>query len=408
MTSNNLPSVFIRGVGAVTPLDENWNSSYQQLLKGKTAIDQIKRFDTKHFRCTVAAEIPTSILDTLPKHPDVRISLVEKACDEALANASLPENPGKLGIFIGAESGRARFETIVSLAKTSGLEPEFNHHLFFQNAEAFAEQIQFAGVSPAAVASFLAKKYRAQGPNRTISLACSSSAVAITEAVRAVQQGQCDWAICGGVGADVDPLMITGFGQIRALSANGRSCPFDSRRDGFVVGEGSAILILTKEPDEHAIEIAGFGRSLDAFNITAPDPKGLGAERAMRKALEMAQINFVDYIQAHGTSTPLNDEVEALAIQRVFGERTMEIPVSSVKGALGHWIAGAGALGTLCAYSAMTTKQITATAGLTHSDPRCPINVVKDSAISKNLKSTLINSFAFGGANCSIILRQQK
>jgi 3-oxoacyl-[acyl-carrier-protein] synthase II len=252
----------------------------------------------------------------------------------------------------------------------------------------------------------MAREFGALGPAETISLACSSSAVAIAEGTRAIRLGVCDVAICGGVGADVDPLMLVGFGRVGALSARGISCPFDVRRDGFVVGEGAAIAVLASERAAATVEVAGEGRTLDAYHLTAPDPEGNGAARSMNAALRAAGFPKVDYVQAHGTSTPLNDAVEALAIRRVLGKDLDRSYVSSIKGALGHWIAGAGALGFICAVQAVTDGTILPTAGLSEPDENCDLPHVMGRAISGSVEVALCNSFAFGGANCSLVVRR--
>jgi 3-oxoacyl-[acyl-carrier-protein] synthase II len=250
----------------------------------------------------------------------------------------------------------------------------------------------------------LAGELGARGPCETLSLACSSGAAAIAEGVRAIRRGEVDVALCGGVGADVDPLMLAGFGLLGALSARGVSCPFDAHRDGFVVGEGAAMVVLSAERGNARARVAGAGRSLDAWHLTAPDPEGEGAAMAMRTALREAKLEAVDCVQAHGTSTQLNDEVEAQALRRVLGSRLAEAHVSSVKGALGHWIAGAGALGFLCALHAVEQGEVLPTAGLRHPDPRCELPHVLGTALRKQVGSALVNAFAFGGANTSLVV----
>jgi 3-oxoacyl-[acyl-carrier-protein] synthase II len=273
-----------------------------------------------------------------------------------------------------------------------------------------AAGIDASVVSPAAVAQTLAQLYGARGPVRTVSLACASGLAAIAEAARAVRSGACDVALCGGVGADVEPLMLAGFGKLGALSARGVSCPFDVRRDGFVVGEGAAAVVLAAElgpgASAAAVRVLGEGRSLDAYHLTAPDPQGAGAERALRAALQRAGRSAVDYVQAHGTSTPLNDAVEAAALHRVLGDclRSGRALVSAVKGAVGHWVAGAGAIGFLCAAEAVRSGTVLPTAGLEHPDPQCQLPQVLHTAVQRPVRTALCNAFAFGGANCSVVI----
>lgn len=396
--------VFVRGVGAITALGVTWPQSLRALAEGREAVRHVRGFDVANFPSTVAAAI-----DGYEHAGDRRLALARVATREAWSDAGFhldPPLPGRLGIFLGAESGRAPFSTLLGLTRAAGGGNRFDHRQFGAGAAPLAAQFDASIISPAAVTSSLAREYGALGPAVTISLACSSGASAIAEAARAIRLGVCDVAICGGVGADVDPMMLAGFGRIGALTARGLSCPFDIRRDGFAVGEGAAVVILSSEQGAATVELAGEGRSLDAHHLTAPDPEGDGAARAMRAALKMAGADTVDYVQAHGTSTPLNDAVEALALQRVLGRHLERAHVSSVKGALGHWIAGAGALGFLCAHAAVAHGIVLPTANLREPDPACALPHVLDRALQKTVDVALVNAFAFGGANCSLVARR--
>jgi 3-oxoacyl-[acyl-carrier-protein] synthase II len=294
----------------------------------------------------------------------------------------------------------------LALTRAAGGGRTFDHRSFGSAARELASQIDAATVSPAAVASALAKEYGAAGPVQTLSIACASGAAAILEGARAIRLGVCDVALCGGVGADVDPLMLAGFGKLSALSCRGESCPFDIRRDGFVVGEGAAMVVLSANPSGSVAEITGLGRTLDAYHLTQPDPQGDGAARAMQAALSDAQRSGVDYIQAHGTSTRLNDEVEARAIHRVFGEHTPQVYVSSIKGALGHWVAGAGAVGFLCALEAVRSGVLLPTANLHTPDPACALRHIMSRAVQVPITAALCNAFAFGGVNVSLVVEK--
>jgi 3-oxoacyl-(acyl-carrier-protein) synthase len=394
--------VYVRGVGAITALGETWVDSLEPLSQGRSAIAPVLGFDVTDFPCTVAAAI-TAFDST----GDRRLALVKQALAEACQQADIDfaaTEPRRLGIFLGAESGRAPFATVHALTRAAGGGAHFDHALFAAQAGALLAQFDAAMLSPAAVTSALAQQYQAHGPAVTLSLACASGASAIAEAARAIRLGLCDVALCGGVGADIDPLMLAGFGRLGALSAKGVSCPFDVRRDGFVVGEGAAMVVLANQRGQAKVEILGDARSLDAHHLTAPDPKGLGAEQAMRGALKAAGLNAVDYIQAHGTSTALNDEIEARIITKVMGSSIEKTHVSSIKGALGHWIAGAGALGFLGAYTAVAHGLMLPTAGLKNPDPSCPLPHVMHQVLQRKAHTAMVNAFAFGGANCSLIL----
>lgn len=387
--------VWVMGLGAVTPLGETWTQSAAALAAGAIATTPVTRFDVRGFPSTVAATVKDPGSAPAPAE-DRRIPLARAAALEAWAHAGVEVPPDRLGVFVGAEAGRPDFATIVALARAADDPRAFGQ---------LAHRIRASVTSPGAVASMLAAAIAAHGPVETVSLACASSAAAIADAARAVRAGECDVALAGGVGVDVDPLMLASFGALGALSARGVSCPFDVRRDGFVLGEGAAFVVLASERGRALAELAGIGRTMDAYRLTAPDPDGTGAARAMQLALADAQIDDVDYVQAHGTSTPLNDMAEAAALQRVLGARLDRARVASVKGAIGHAIAAAGALGFLCAVEAVARGVLLPTAGLHEPDPQCALPHVVGRAVRAAASTALVNAFAFGGANVSLAVR---
>ena len=394
--------VFVRGVGAYTALGATWPQTAAALATGATAVRPITAFDATGFPCTVAAAIDDVLADE-----DRRLPFARRAAREAWDRAGVRAAPARIGVFLGAESGRGRFSTVLGLARAARTAARtFDHARFGREARGLAERIDAAILSPSGVASRLAGELGARGPVETVSLACASGSAAIVEAARAIRLDQCDVALCGGVGADVDPLMIAGFGLLGILSARGVSCPFDVQRDGFVVGEGAAMLVLAAERGDAGCELAGIGRSLDAHHLTAPDPEGDGAARAMAAALRDADVTAVDYVQAHGTSTPLNDRIEVAAIKRALGAGVARAHVSSSKGALGHWVAGAGALGALYAWEAVTRGIVLPTAGLVTPDPACDVHHVIGRALVKDVDAALASAFAFGGANSCLVLRR--
>jgi 3-oxoacyl-(acyl-carrier-protein) synthase len=398
-----LRRVYVHGVGAITALGKTWPQTLDRLRRGHSAIGPVQGFDVSQFPCTVAAAIGDFLASG-----DRRLALAKQAMQEAWQHAQMASccvDPERMGVFLGAESGRASFAAVHALTRAAGGGSIFDPAQFAQQAGALVAQFDASAVSPAAVTAALAAQYDVCGPAVTLSLACASGASAIAEGGRAIRLGVVDVALCGGVGADVDPLMLAGFGKLGALSAKGVSCPFDVRRDGFVVGEGAAMVVLSSSKHGARAELVGEGRSMDAHHLTAPDPAGLGGEMAMRTALQMAGMPLVDYVQAHGTSTVLNDAIEAQALCRVLGPRTAHAYVGAVKGALGHWIAGAGALGFLCAFAAVHDGILLPTAGLQNPDAACPLQHVMHQALAQEAQVALVNAFAFGGANCSLVLR---
>jgi 3-oxoacyl-(acyl-carrier-protein) synthase len=391
--------VFVRGAGARTPLGRTWAESAAALAAGASAVAPIAGFDATGFPCTVAAAAPGGAGDR-------RLALALPAVREAWDAAGAAALPERIGVFVGAESGRVAFSTLLAIARAAGGGETFDHASFGRGAAALAGLLSPARLSPASVTSAVAGMIGARGPVATISLACASGAAAIAEAARAVRLGACDVALAGGVGADVDVLMLAAFGLLGALSARGVSCPFDARRDGFVLGEGAAMVVLARERGGAVAEIAGSGSSLDAHHLTAPEPTGDGAARAMRAAIRAGGGGPVDYVQAHGTSTMQNDAVEAAAIRRVLGADLDHARVSSVKGALGHAIAGAGAIGFLCALDAVERGTVLPTAGLRDPDRGCELPHVTGSAERREVRAALCNAFAFGGANVSLLVRR--
>lgn len=361
----------------------DWPTTCARLMAGDVAIAPITRFDATRFPCPTAAAID-DFSDVEDRRTPMLLSVLR----------SLPSHAGRIGVFVGAESGRGRFDTLRRLCQAAG--KPFSASSFAHGATPLADRLTPEVLSPAAPAVAVAQAVGATGPVVTVSLACASGLSAVVEAARAITQGECDVAIAGGVGADVDPLMIAGFGKLGALSARGVSRPFDARRDGFVVGEGAALVLLSAQPGP--VRFAGVGRSVDAWHLTMPDPEGKGATVAMRAALDEAGVDELDYVQAHGTSTPLNDAVEAAAL---LGLGCQINRVASVKGALGHWIAGAGALGLLCGLEAVASGRLIPTAGLTQPDSALP-HVLQGE--ERRTQAALVNAFAFGGANASVVL----
>jgi 3-oxoacyl-[acyl-carrier-protein] synthase II len=394
--------VFVRGAGAWTPLGDSWPRSFDALRRGAVASTGIDAFDTSGFPCGVAY----AIAGCRSPGADPRVTLALRAAREAWAAAGVRLAPERVGVFVGAEAGRPSFAQMVSMARAGSDGTHFDRARFLASSAALAGELDPPRLSPAAVAARIAEELGARGPIETVSLACASGAAAILGAARAVALGHCDAAVCGGVGADVDPFALAGFGLLGALSSRGVSRPFDARRDGFVLGEAAGMVVLGAERGELDVELAGAALTLDGYRLTAPEPSGTAAKRAMRLALEEAGLTTVDCVQAHGTSTPLNDAVEAAAVRDVLGSALAGAHVSSVKGAIGHAIAGAGAVGVLCALEAVSRGVILPTAGLEQPDPACELPHVVGRPLEKPVRSALVNALAFGGANCSLVLRR--
>jgi 3-oxoacyl-[acyl-carrier-protein] synthase II len=404
--------VVITGVGAVTPLGVGVEASWQALCQGKSGVATVTAFDASDFRTRVAGEVkgfnPHDFIDRkLVRRGDRFIHFALAATRMALEDSGLridATNGERVGVSVGTAMG--------------GIESiEKNHRLLLEGAR---QQI-----SPFFVPSFLcnmatgqvAIEFGAKGANMCSVTACASGTHAIGDAARVIQSGEVDAMIAGGAEAAIRPLVFAGLEPVKVMTArNGEpekaSRPFDKERDGFVIGEGAGIVIL--EELESALnrgariygEVLGYGFNSDAYHITAPDPDGAGAASCMKMAIDDAGISTsqVDYINAHGTSTVLNDLSETRAIKSVFGERSQKIPISSNKSMIGHMWAGAGAVEAISCLLTINQGIIPPTINYETPDPECDLDYVPNVARRAEVKIALSNSFGFGSTNGSLIL----
>ncbi len=406
------PRIVITGMGVMSPLGHTAEESWQSLLHGRSGIGRITQFDTSGLPVHIAGEVK----DFSPKaHMDFKLArrisrasqLAIAAARMALADAGLPEpvpNPERVGVLIG--TGVGGFEVgdrEVTILRSKG----------------------FARVSPFAMTGFLPNMPSHHvshlagtlGPISTVVAACATGNQAIGEAMEYIRGGRADMVIAGGVEGLIHEAAVAGFAAMRALSMRNdaperASRPFDKDRDGFVLSEGAAVLII--ERLDQALgrgarvyaELLGQSSSSDAFHVAAPDPNAAGAQRAMRWAMQDAgvQLEDVDYINAHGTATPVNDAMETMAIKRLFGEQAYEIPVSSSKSVLGHAMGGTGAIeAVFCAY-ALQQGLIPPTWNYETPDPECDLDYVPNAPRQQEIHTVLSNSFGLGGQNACLVL----
>ena len=403
--------VVITGVGAVTPLGIGVEKSWESLCQGESGIGVVTRFDASSFRTRIAGEVkgfnPLDFMDNkLVRRGDRFIHFALAATRMAVEDSSLTinaSNSERVGVSVGTAMGG--IETI-----------EKNHELLLQGAR---QQI-----SPFFIPSFLcnmapgqiAIQFGARGVNMCSVTACASGTQAIGNAFRVIQRGEADVMLAGGAEAAISPLIFAGLDPIKVMSARNdepekASRPFDRDRDGFVISEGAGIVII--EELQSALnrgakiygEVLGYGLNSDAYHITAPDPDGRGAASCMRMALKDAGISSaqVDYINAHGTSTVLNDLSETLAIKSVFGERSKKIPISSNKSMIGHLWAGAGVVEAIFSLLTIIHGIIPPTINYETPDPECDLDYVPNVARRAEVKIVLSNSFGFGSTNASLI-----
>lgn len=406
--------VVITGIGAITPIGNDKDDIWEAVMQGKSGIGNVTYFDTRDYPCKIGAEVKsfnvTDYIDKkLARKMDKFTQFAVAASISAIndANIQISNIAKKAGVIIGTAMGGFG---------------DINHQLdgITRNEEYNKVSPYFIFTTLSNVASgYISIITGARYKSFVINSACASSTNAIGESFKLITKGEAEVMIAGGAEAAISPLSFAGYCSLKALSTRNdlleKACsPFDIKRDGFVMGEGAVVLIL--EELEHAIyrkaniiaEIIGYGTSSDAYHITAPDPEGKGAIMSMRQAIRDASISkeCIDYINAHGTSTRLNDEIETLAIKEVFGEYAYKLAVSSTKPMTGHMMGAAGAMeAAICAMS-LQDGFIPHTLNLDDRDSVCDLDYVSNSGKYKNICYALSNSFGFGGHNASIVLKR--
>jgi 3-oxoacyl-[acyl-carrier-protein] synthase II len=415
----NQHRVVITGMGLLTSVGNDLESSWRALLSGTSGGGTITHFDaTEDYATRIACEVKgfdaSDFLDHKEaKRTDRFVQFAIAVAEEAMAAAGLGSaedregiRPERFGVVIGTGiGGVATWEQQTRLLMDRG--PKRVSPFFIPM------------FIPDMASGMVSIRLGAQGPNYATVSACASSGHALGDALRILQRGDADIMLAGGTEASVTPLCIAGFASMKAMSTRnddpqGASRPFDAGRDGFVIGEGAGALVL--ETLEHAqargapilAELAGYGASADAYHITAPEPKGVGAQIAMRTALEDAGATpeDVDYINAHGTSTPHNDAMETAAIKSVFGEKAYELVVGSTKSMVGHLLGAAGA--TEAIFCAQTTREgkIPPTINFSDPDPACDLDYAHNGMVERPVYLALSNSFGFGGHNVTLALKR--
>jgi 3-oxoacyl-[acyl-carrier-protein] synthase II len=403
--------VVVTGLGAITPVGNDVATTWSALLAGKSGTAPISKFDASKFPVQFAAEVkgfdPAQYMDRKEaRRFDPYTQYAIAAAVQAMTDAGLSDGtgyaPDRTGVIIGSGIG--------------GLKT------FEEQHDQYRERGQ-RSISPFFIPMFIADiaagivsmRFNARGPNYATVSACASSAHAIGDAFRAIQYGDADVMLAGGAEATVTPMAIGGFANMKALSERNdepesASRPFDATRDGFVMGEGAAVVIL--EELEHArargarvyAEIVGYGMTGDAYHLTAPAPDGEGAQRAMRRAVDDAglAITDIDYINAHGTSTPANDVNETKAIKAVFADHAGALSVSSTKSATGHMLGAAGAVEFLVSSLVVRDGCIPPTINYKTPDPECDLDYTPNASRHRQVRAALSNSFGFGGHNVSL------
>ncbi len=401
------------GIGAVTPVGNTTEETWSALLAGRSGLGPITRFDASRIGCTVAAEVRGfDPLDHVSKR-DARLmdrssQFAVVAAREAIANAGLHDrDPSRVGVVVGSAVGGMQMiveQAAVLAERPDRLSPHFLPNMLVDTST-----------------SYIANDLNLRGPNFAIVSACATGAHAIGAAAEMVRRGEADVILAGGTEAGIIEMLFAGFTVMRALGTprdagdlTTASRPFDRTRNGFVIGEGAVVLVV--ESADHArargaaaiAEIVGHGASNDAYHIAAPHPEGIGVVEMMRAALERSGVGLdkVGYINAHGTSTPLNDPAETAAIRTVFGRHADGIAVSSTKSMTGHLFGGAGALETAVCALALRDQIVPPTINLLDPDPECDLDYVIEGARKLTLTHALSNSMGLGGHNGCTLLRR--
>jgi len=409
--------VVVTGMGAITPVGNDVATTWQSLIEGKSGTAPITKFDASKFPVRFAAEVKGfNALDYMDrkeaKRADQYTQYAIAGARQAMTDARLIErngmDPDRIGVIIGSGIGGLKsFEEQHDVYRERGV----------GKISPFFIPMFIADIA----AGIVSMMFNAKGPNYATVSACATSAHAIGDAYRTIQYGDADVMISGGAEATVTPMAIGGFANMKALSERNESPetasrPFDATRDGFVMGEGAGILIL--EELEHALkrgatiyaEIVGYGATGDAYHLTAPAPDGEGAQRAMKRALKDAGLEPKDiqYINAHGTSTPANDFNETRAIKAVFGEHAKTVNVSSTKSATGHMLGAAGAVEAIVSAMVVGTGIIPPTINYHTPEPELDLNYTPNTSVKRDVNAILSNSFGFGGHNTTLAIKRFK
>lgn len=410
----NSTRVVVTGIGILSPLGLDRKSTWKNLLSGKSGVGPITSFDAEGYQTRFAAEVKDFDPDGLLGRKQARrmdrfVQLASAASLEAVEHAKVsvtPDNSHRISVMIA--SGIGGIITLSGQVDVLGNRGP-------NRVSPFLVPMMLPDMASGQVSMMLGAK----GPNYTTVSACASAADSIGQAFEAICRGDADTVLAGGTEAAICPIGVAGFNACQALSRRnedptGASRPFDADRDGFVLGEGAAVLVM--ENLEHAIkrgadpiaEMVGYGASADAHHITQPAPGGEGAARAMQTALDRAQLlpKDIGYINAHGTSTPMNDKFETMAMKKVFDEKAYKIPISSTKSMTGHLLGASGGLEAAITVMALANWAVPPTTNLTTPDPDCDLDYTPHVQRRGRINAAMSNSFGFGGHNASLIFQE--
>lgn len=406
--------VVITGLGAITPLGLDMPSTWSAMMAGESGAGPITLFDTSSFKVRFAAEIkgfePTNYMDRkTARRSDRVVQIALAATGEALRHAGLEitgEIADDVGVIVGTGIGgeKTHYDQIRNL---------------LERGPSRVSPFALARILPDMPAGQIAISYGARGPNHCVSSACATGADALGDAFETIRRGDAQVVISGGTESCLAPSALAAFDRSGVLAHyDGDPCqacrPFDATRNGLLMGEGAVILILEslsfarQRGAKPLAELVGYGATADAFHISAPSEEGIGAAKAIRRALRKAGLSpqDIDYIHAHGTGTRLNDRLETLAIKRAFGERAYRVPISSTKSMTGHMMGAAGAIGAAVAVMAIGENKVPPTINLHTPDPECDLDYVPHQARDVSVQTAMVNAFGFGGHNAVLVIQE--
>jgi 3-oxoacyl-[acyl-carrier-protein] synthase II len=423
--------VVVTGLGVVAPNGLGKDAFWQACTNGRSGVGPVRSFDASRHPVRVAAEVPDfDVMAFIPPAHRKSLKIMSRAMRFAVAAAGLAvrdsgldldaEDPERVGVVMGTGLVPVDLaELTPTLLESCDEQGRLQTDRLGQSGSGALFPLWILKYLPNMVAAHISLILNAQGPNSTITTACVAGTQAVGEAFRLVARGDADIVLAGGADSRIDPLLFLAYTALGALSLSDRppaeiSRPFDGKRDGFVLGEGAGVLVL--EELEHArrrgaviyAEVLGLGSSFDAYTVTRPDPEARGAARAIEWALKEARVDArdVDYINAHGTSTRLNDLMETVAVKRVFGEAARLLPLSSIKSMVGHLIGAAGAVEAVALALTLHDGVLPPTINHTNPDPECDLDYVPNEARDMPVRTAVSTSFGFGGQNAALVMRR--
>ena len=429
IASSNRRRVVVTGVGVINPLGNDIETVWSALKEGKSGVGYTTIFDASKFPTRISAEVKDWDIASAVEDPELwkfrgrHTKFAAGAALQAFEGSGVGDSikdPRRLGVYMGSGEGNQDFMSFASMMASS-LDGDGNLDLvkFTRAGLDTLNPVMELEQEPNMPVGHVASMFNAQGPNANCLTACAASSQAVGEATEIIRRGEADVMLSGGTHSMIHPFGVTGFNLLTALSTNnddpaGASRPFDRLRDGFVLGEGAAMVVLEEYERAKARgakiwgEIKGYGSTADAYRVTDIHPEGRGAIGCMRMALEDAGVSpdQIDYVNAHGTSTTVNDKVESKACREVFGENAMKTPVSSTKSMMGHLIAAAGATELIICLMAIRDNVLPPTINYQNPDPLCDLDYVPNEAREAECRTALTNSFGFGGQNISVVVSE--